>query len=404
MASASSIPAAPASPLPILFKKNDRSKYQQWRTWTEGATMFTEYGQCGGKLRIVSRECKGKNLNRSNATTDEQQAIAEAKSKHTEQITKKLYSITPPSPEGLEGKKVEMKAEMVGTLNTLPMLAEKYAEHPPKTWPQLVQPKIDGCRSSAILMDGAVEMRSRNNKLWPFFLRVKVLLLSVLQQLEAEMGCEVAIDGELYQHGIGFQTLTSIARQAKKPHPEEDKLQYWIFDIILSGEHSKMAYPERWALLNKYVKSAEVAGIAELDETLKLLPYKVANSSEEFDTIHQEFMDLRYEGSMLRDPSAPYMNKKCRVLLKRKDFVDAEFEIVEGLSGQGVETGCVVWKLKTEKGQFFTCRPKGTHETRAEQYVEREKYVGKMLTVRYQEMSDEGVPRFPVGVGVRDYE
>jgi hypothetical protein len=31
-------------------------------------------------------------------------------------------------------------------------------------------------------------------------------------------------------------------------------------------------------------------------------------------------------------------------------------------------------------------------------------YVGKKLTVRYQELTDEGLPRFPVGVAFRDYE
>jgi DNA ligase-1 len=30
--------------------------------------------------------------------------------------------------------------------------------------------------------------------------------------------------------------------------------------------------------------------------------------------------------------------------------------------------------------------------------------IGKRLTVRYQELTDGGVPRFPVGVAVRDYE
>ena len=31
-------------------------------------------------------------------------------------------------------------------------------------------------------------------------------------------------------------------------------------------------------------------------------------------------------------------------------------------------------------------------------------FVGKMLTVRYQGMTNGDVPRFPVGVIVRDYE
>ena len=31
-------------------------------------------------------------------------------------------------------------------------------------------------------------------------------------------------------------------------------------------------------------------------------------------------------------------------------------------------------------------------------------YIGEMLTVRYQELTDDGVPRFPVGIAIRDYE
>jgi hypothetical protein len=31
-------------------------------------------------------------------------------------------------------------------------------------------------------------------------------------------------------------------------------------------------------------------------------------------------------------------------------------------------------------------------------------YIGQLLTVRYQEKSEDGVPIFPVGTGIRDYE
>jgi DNA ligase-1 len=31
-------------------------------------------------------------------------------------------------------------------------------------------------------------------------------------------------------------------------------------------------------------------------------------------------------------------------------------------------------------------------------------YVGKKLTIRFQELTDEGLPRFPVGIAFRDYE
>ena len=37
-------------------------------------------------------------------------------------------------------------------------------------------------------------------------------------------------------------------------------------------------------------------------------------------------------------------------------------------------------------------------------YSDGKKYIGKMLSVRYQEMTDSNVPRFPVGIAIRDYE
>ena len=41
---------------------------------------------------------------------------------------------------------------------------------------------------------------------------------------------------------------------------------------------------------------------------------------------------------------------------------------------------------------------------REEDYKNHKKYIGKMLTVRFQNLTALGVPRFPVGVVIRDYE
>jgi hypothetical protein len=43
-------------------------------------------------------------------------------------------------------------------------------------------------------------------------------------------------------------------------------------------------------------------------------------------------------------------------------------------------------------------------ESRREAFARRKEIVGKMLTVRYQNMTVAGVPRFPVGIAIRDYE
>ena len=43
-------------------------------------------------------------------------------------------------------------------------------------------------------------------------------------------------------------------------------------------------------------------------------------------------------------------------------------------------------------------------EQRAEWLARAPDLVGKALTVKYFQLSDDGVPRFPVGIALRDYE
>jgi len=62
----------------------------------------------------------------------------------------------------------------------------------------------------------------------------------------------------------------------------------------------------------------------------------------------------------------------------------------------------------TEDGAEFGCKPMGT-EAQREQYwtdFQAGKLTGKMLTVKFFEWttSDKPVPRFPVGVCIRDYD
>jgi ATP-dependent DNA ligase len=108
---------------------------------------------------------------------------------------------------------------------------------------------------------------------------------------------------------------------------------------------------------------------------------------------------------MLRNKTAGYkVGQRSADLQKYKEFIDEEYEVVDYKDGEGIESGCVVWNLKTPKGQLFACRPRGTREDRIDQFINGKDYIGKMLTVRYQELTDDGVPRFPIGIAFRDYE
>jgi DNA ligase-1 len=90
--------------------------------------------------------------------------------------------------------------------------------------------------------------------------------------------------------------------------------------------------------------------------------------------------------------------------LKLKDFETEEFEITGFTDGKGKEEGLIIYILKTKKGKQFLARPEGTEEERAELFKNGTKLIGKMVTVKFMEITPDGVPRMPVALGIREYE
>ena len=96
------------------------------------------------------------------------------------------------------------------------------------------------------------------------------------------------------------------------------------------------------------------------------------------------------------------MTNVCKMDMK------VEFEIIGGKEGTGTDEGCIIYRLITETGHEFDARPRGTVADRKQMLINLPNDIGKKLTVRFAEWSDEGIPLQPVGVpegeAVRDYE
>jgi hypothetical protein len=132
--------------------------------------------------------------------------------------------------------------------------------------------------------------------------------------------------------------------------------------------------------------------------------YLVKKKSE-VKAYHDTFVGQGHEGVMIRDAVSIYeIGKRSNYLLKYKEFQTEEYEVIGANTGHGRDADAVVWVCKTSSGQEFTVRPEGTIEERERCYRERDDYIGKWLTVRFQNLTALGVPRFPVGVVFRDYE
>lgn len=109
---------------------------------------------------------------------------------------------------------------------------------------------------------------------------------------------------------------------------------------------------------------------------------------------------------MIRINSGYEQGKRSSKLLKRKDFIDAEYEVVGIDEGNGNRLGTakhlVCYCPKTD--QTFNSNIKGNFDYLAEILNNREEYIGKQATIKFFELTPDGVPRFPYAIAFRDYE
>ena len=261
----------------------------------------------------------------------------------------------------------------------LPMLANKWEDRQKYiSEPFYVQPKLDGIRL-LVSKDGGI---SRTGKIIP---GTEVL----------GKGLEPGqyVDGEAFDPNLNFEELTSTFKT------DPLKLKFHVFDFFdLKAEalaRDKMTFEQRW----EYVKDSIYNPHYEYVDTFSVKKHK------DMEGYHKMFIQQGYEGTMIRDRFSVYeVGQRSNYLLKYKDFQTEEYEITGAKTGHGRDADAVVWVCKTENGQQFTVRPEGTIAQREEHYKNYKKYMGKMLTVRFQNLTALGVPRFPVGVTIRDYE
>ena len=102
--------------------------------------------------------------------------------------------------------------------------------------------------------------------------------------------------------------------------------------------------------------------------------------------------------------NARYENKRSKNLLKRKEFITEEFDVVEVLEGSGNWAGYAKHFVLTDGTNTFKSGVRGNQATLKELLEQEVKPT--WVTCRYFERSPDNIPRFPVvidwGVGERN--
>jgi len=263
------------------------------------------------------------------------------------------------------------------SLNIKPMLAIEM-EHKLVKFPAFVQPKLDGIRCLIYKNQNEIIFQSRQNKLFEPFTH----LLPDLEKI-FEYDSSLILDGELYCHGLGFEAVTSMVRRAKVRHPDVEKINYVIYDCICNEP-----YKSRIFKINIFMKHVF---FIETIEVTKM---------QEIEDAHSHYTDYGYEGIMIRG-NGIYKHGRSKDLLKYKKFKDSEYLVVGHTEGTGAHAGTAIFVCKSGTDKTFNVVMNGPLEKRRDMLKCVADYYGKYLTVKYQELSVDGIPRFPIGLGFR---
>jgi DNA ligase 1 len=398
--------------LPTLYKFDTKGKLREWTMVIEGNTFHAVKGLVGGKLtEDKPRICKSKNIGKSNETSPEQQAENEAKSKWQ----KKIDSGYGETEEDAKEKKFYE-----------PMLAHKYDDRKRELeFPIFCQPKLDGIRCVIQRKNPEEKINRREDVVLKAKSRNGKPIDAIPHILESLKGFfikfpDAILDGELYSHEYkdDFNKIISLVRKQKptqeagewdsvfqkkekefnKSLKESEKfIKYWVYDApCIGGFQESTKFSIRFDQLS-----------IELHEKnhIVVVPTAEINSFSQIDTMYELYISEGYEGQMVRKNSS-YESKRSTSLLKRKEFQDAEYRVIDIDEGNGNRTGTakhlVLW-CDNKKTQFNS-NIKGSFEYLTEILKNKNKYIGKKATIRFFQLTPDGIPRFPFAISFRDYE
>lgn len=403
-----------------LYKRDKKGKVRAWTIEHDDKSYWTISGiHPDGKMTKTSPTfVEAKNVGRANETTVEQQVELEVKSKIQYQID--------------HGFTYEIPAE---EREFAVSLADKYVDRLEKgkvDFPYVVEPKLDGVRCYIKLVDDKITMWSRGNKEFksvPHLAENRFIIEFFKKYPDA------ILDGELYNHDLknDFNKIVSLVKKTKPTAAdlEESKkiVEYHCFDSYYPSE-SELNYVQRKVRVGEIVSDIRGTDVLFNEtyvscEEVKIVGLffiqqkanneygwwlNVVQTEEKVDDYLENQLKLGYEGIMLKKYDVPYFFGRSFDMLKYKRFKDAEFKIVNVEDGKGNKKGKATAVICVDdNGNEFKAGVTGTEEFAAEMFANKESFIGKIATIKYQELTPVkdgkgGVPRFGKMTSVRDYE
>lgn len=245
-----------------------------------------------------------------------------------------------------------------------------------------VQPKLDGIRclafgSKTLVTRDGVEFAPNR-------------LVHIREAIHALGLDELVLDGELYIHEMRLQDINSRVRcNSDVPHPDETSLSFYCYDVVADAP-----FGFRYGCVGRHIASHNYAAVCAVPTHLVL-------SHQHVKHLHSKFLQLGYEGAMIRNPVEPYAQtdkkeNRVRSLLKLKSTLDAEGVVVDTCFGER-DYSHMIGSLHIRLDDNTTCWAGSglSHEQRLS-YVSPENILGKRVRINYERLSRDGHPLKPI--------
>lgn len=358
----------------LIYSRDVKGNVRTWQYEVEGAQWRSISGLMNGE-KVVSgwTTCTSKNVGKKNQIMPEAQALAEA----TAAFHKKL------------DREYRASIEELDRVPPSPMLAQKFEDQKKIAYPVVCQPKLDGIRA-LISRHGAFsrEFQPHHN------------VQHILDALELTFvdHPDLILDGELYNHELrdDFNAIASVVRKQNVTDEHRAKakelVQFHVYDFV----DATMTYEERLTdLTTAFDLEIPVCNEIQFVESTWCM------NKDELDEMYGKYLEAGYEGQMVRATGDVYqIGGRPKSLLKRKEFITEEFEIIDIEEGNGNWAGHAK-RIHgvTKDGVKFGAGLRGNKAFCKELLDDKYKYLcGKdpQITVRFFGYTPDGSLRFPV--------
>ena len=399
-----------------LYKRNAAGKPLVWSGEEKDGRLEIRYGLVGGTMHVENIVVTKKNVNelQSRVNTKRKEGYKEL-SELKDSLSDDAIKIAENAYTQLNDAK-----PLIYVLNTylpkysttsegfvLPMLAKVLEDNKPfeKYGTMLGQWKIDGLRCIIGATDKSDDLfnpitltyHSRTGEDWTNKMcwMDEILLPKISKELLDMMVEEGAcLDGELYLPGYSVNDINSFVKNTQLA--QHYKLQYWCYDICCENmsaiKRSKFLYdnltPSAISLFETKKYHLENKGQLMLLESIE-----VSNINEAM-IARDTYIDLGFEGLILRNPSAEYQfGKRNQAMFKFKKVDDGKFTIVD-ITSEHKRSDLPLFVCRNDiNDELFECSINKPQDVQREILIHKEKYIGKYMQVEFRARS--GVNKVP---------